>query len=419
MKKIRSTLYKSMLFALCVALATVTVAFAASGGLDPTFSGDGKITQALGGTGSRAWDVAVQADGKVVTLGKKYLSGGAADFAIVRYNTDGSLDATFSGDGRQFISFGHTDDGLSVVIQTDGKIVVGGQTCTSGGVCDVALARLNTNGSLDTTFSGDGKVVQDFGGDDNGGNDIALNGSKIVVAGYEFRGGDYDGAIYQFTASGAVDTTFAGGDGAYYIASSDYEFLRSIVVSGGKIYAVGEVTPPDDSTADFLTVSINSNGSPNTAFGASGVATTDLGGYDWGRGIIVSGGKPVVVGASDSSFVIMRYAANGNLDTTFSGDGVIMETLGYAAPNFRSVTFQGTKIVVGGATDYFGVGDTLMLRYTAAGNLDTTFGVGGKVKTNWGGTDMWTSVLFKNNRIYAVGGSYTTAHRFIVGAYLP
>lgn len=418
MKKIRSTLYKSTLVAICVALATVTVALAASGDLDPTFSGDGKIIQALGGTGSRAWDIAVQSDGKVVTVGNRYLTGGAADFAIVRYNTDGSLDASFSGDGKQFISFGHADDGMSIAIQNDGKIVVGGQTCTSGGVCDVALARLNTDGSLDTTFSGDGKVVQDFDGDDNGAYDIAMNGTKIVVAGYSFRGGDYDGAIAQFTAAGAVDTSFGGGDGIAYAASANNEFLYAIAVSGGKIFAVGQAGPTDDSDSSFLIASLNSNGSWNSTFGG-GVVETDLGGYDWARGVVISSGKPVVVGASSSDFAILRYAADGSLDSTFSGDGKIVANLGYAAPNFRSVTFQGTKIVVAGTTDYFGTGDALMLRYTTAGNLDTTFGTSGKVKTNWGGTDSYSSVLFNNNRIYAVGRSYTTVNRFIIGAYLP
>lgn len=411
-------LYKSSCLAICAALMIVTAVFAASGGLDTTFSGDGKIIQALGGTGSRAWDVAVQTDGKVVTVGNRYMSGGASDFAIVRYNTDGSIDTSFSGDGKQFISFGHADDGLAVVIQTDGKIVVGGQTCTSGGVCDIALARMNSDGSLDTAFSGDGKVVQDFDGDDNGGADIAMNGAKIVVVGYSLRGGDYDGVISQFTAAGAVDTSFGGGDGIVYIASADNEFLRAVTVSGGKIFAAGQAGPTDDSASNFLIASLNSNGSPNSAFGGS-VVETNLGGYDWARGIVVSGGKPVVVGASDSNFAILRYAANGSLDTTFSGDGKIVANLGYAAPNFRSVTFQGTKIVAAGTTDYFGVGDTLIVRYTAAGGLDATFGTSGKVKTNWGGTDMFTSVVYANSRIYAVGGSYTTLHRFIVSAYLP
>src|SRR5829696_9041667 len=140
---------------LLVGIVFTGTAQAAPGGLDPTFSGDGKQTTDFGGEPGIdvATAVAMQTDGKIVAVGR---GGPEGDFALARYNPNGSLDPTFSGDGQQTTGFGGYAS--AVAIQSNGKIVVAGN---GGG--SFALARYKPNGSLDPTFSGDGKLTTNFG----------------------------------------------------------------------------------------------------------------------------------------------------------------------------------------------------------------------------------------------------------------
>jgi uncharacterized delta-60 repeat protein len=165
----------------------------ANGTLDTTFSGDGKQTTDFAGFG-----VAIQTNGRIVAVGTTDFTGG--DFALARYNPNGTLDTTFSGDGKQTTDFGFgaNDEATSVVLQGDGKIVAAG--FASGGATgrDFALARYNPNGSLDVSFSGDGRRRTDFGGSDRA-NAVALQGARIVAAGIGFgTGGTSDFALARF-----------------------------------------------------------------------------------------------------------------------------------------------------------------------------------------------------------------------------
>ena len=185
-----------------------------NGSLDTSFSGDGKQTTDLGGvvTGDGANGVAIQANGKIVAVGVAGATSHASpnDFGLVRYNPNGSLDTTFSGDGKQRTDFGfESDEARGVAIQGDGKIVaVGGEAVEEFG--DFALARYNPNGSLDTSFSGDGKQTTDFGGFDNA-NAVALDSDgRIVAAGSASVGTDRDFALARYNANGSLDTSFSG-----------------------------------------------------------------------------------------------------------------------------------------------------------------------------------------------------------------
>ena len=160
----------------------------ADGTLDTSFSGDGRQTTDFGGF-DPATGVALQGDGKIVAVGG---AGGdefvADDFALARYNPDGSLDTSFSGDGKQTTDFGGSDQANGVVLQGDGKIVAVGHSVAVAGA-DFALARYNPNGSLDTSFSGDGRQTTDFGGFDLA-NGVALQGDGKIVAVGVGRGTD-------------------------------------------------------------------------------------------------------------------------------------------------------------------------------------------------------------------------------------
>ena len=127
---------------------------AAPGDLDPTFDSDGKVTTDFSMVNDGASAVAVQSDGKIVAVG----NAGQVDFAVARYNTDGSLDTSFDGDGKIVTQIGSSSGAFSVAIQMDGKIVAAGFSNVSLSSYDFTLVRYNSDGSLDTLFDGDGIV---------------------------------------------------------------------------------------------------------------------------------------------------------------------------------------------------------------------------------------------------------------------
>ena len=150
---------------------------AAPGDLDPTFSADGMQRTNFGFGHSGAAATVLQPDGRIVAVGTQF-SSQDFDFAITRYNSNGSLDTSFSGDGKLTTDFGGLDVANGVALQGDGKIVAVGR----GGNGDFALARYNPNGTLDLTFSGDGKQTTDFGSDADQASDVALQANGKIIA---------------------------------------------------------------------------------------------------------------------------------------------------------------------------------------------------------------------------------------------
>ena len=159
------------------------VRYTTAGSLDPSFSApDGKLTTDFGGV-SFAEDVAIQADGKILVAGTDNSRTG--DFALARYNTDGSLDTSFSCDGKQSTDFADNDDSATgVAVQSDGRIVVAGRSFSQATKNDFAVARYNTDGSLDTGFSGDGKQTVPFGSTDVATDLVIQADGNIVLGGY-------------------------------------------------------------------------------------------------------------------------------------------------------------------------------------------------------------------------------------------
>jgi uncharacterized delta-60 repeat protein len=159
----------------------------ANGALDPTFGTGGLVFTNFGlhtsSPEERGKDVAIQADGKIVVVGNVRTDSNGFDFGIARYNDNGSLDTSFDGDGLRNVNIGPNDKTSSVVIQTDGKIVVGGST--GGSIHDFALLRLDSSGTLDTSFDSDGIVRHNIIiGDSASIRALALQGDgKIVAAG--------------------------------------------------------------------------------------------------------------------------------------------------------------------------------------------------------------------------------------------
>jgi uncharacterized delta-60 repeat protein len=186
------------------------VRYNADGSLDTGFDGDGKVTTAIGASTDYGYSVIQQSDGKLVVAGTSY-NGSSYDFALVRYNADGSLDASFDGDGIVTTAIGAANDyAQSVIQQADGKLVVAGYSY-NGSNYDVALVRYNTDGSLDTGFDGDGKVTTAIGtGYDEGYSVIQQADGKLVVAGTSYNGSSNDFALVRYNADGSLDASFDG-----------------------------------------------------------------------------------------------------------------------------------------------------------------------------------------------------------------
>jgi uncharacterized delta-60 repeat protein len=375
----------SRLRASTVALSTVVfagLAFAASapaapGDLDPTFSGDGLQTTDFGSGPSEATAVARQADGKIVAVGS---GAGGLQFAVARYNTDGSLDSSFSDDGRQLIQVGNGGAATGVAIQPDGKIVVVG---TSGS--DFALVRYTTTGSLDTSFSGDGIQTTDFGDVDEARGVALQNDGKIVAVGTAHSAGQSDFAVARYNADGSLDTAFSGDgkqttdfDGGADPDGSD-EANAVAMQPDSRIVVVG--TTPTPLGEDFAVARYNSDGSMDTGFSGDGKQTTAIRAFARAQAVAVqTDGKIVAAGDSGDGaglegMALARYNADGSLDNAFSGDGTQTTDFagdqdasasGVALPGDGRIVVAGT--ISGGTGDVFTVG-----RYDADGSLDATF----------------------------------------------
>jgi uncharacterized delta-60 repeat protein len=213
----------------------------ADGSLDLSFDGDGMLTTDYGFGSSFAQALAIQSDGKIVTAGFGAATG--FDFFLTRYNSDGSLDTSFDGDGKvTFPGLGSNDNRANaVVIQGDGKIVAAGCTSCFSSSSDFALVRYNSNGSLDGSFDGEGNVKTDFfGGDDQAYALMILADGRLVTAGGATVSGGVDFALARYNTDGSFDTSFDGDGKATtdFAGSSDQAYALSIQIDG-KIVTAG------------------------------------------------------------------------------------------------------------------------------------------------------------------------------------
>src|SRR5439155_1705439 len=211
-------------------------AFAAAGDLDTSFSGDGKLTTDFGSKQDFALGLALQADGKIVAAGVSAANGTNPKFALTRYNDDGTLDTTFSGDGKVTTDFqsGNLDAANGVVAQSDGEIVAAGLVYTSQTDAKFALIRYNSDGTLDTTFSGDGNVNADLSSKEDYGLDVAMTSEgRVVAAGIASADGSNPTfGLARFATDGTLDTTFDGDGKVTTDFTSAVDYASGVAIQG-------------------------------------------------------------------------------------------------------------------------------------------------------------------------------------------
>ncbi|MFD7443579.1 calcium-binding protein [Streptomyces sp. NPDC059909] len=369
--------------ALALALALPGTALADPGDLDPAFGGDGKVVTDVANV-EDSQDVALQLDGKIVTIGSGFDFDGPNDFVLVRYNTDGSLDTGFGGgDGIVFADLdgGSNDEGQAVAVQPDGKIVAVGRSDTVDGTrARLAVARFDSEGNPDGSFGDGGKVITDFGTGTSGyARAVALQSDgRIVAAGLA----DGDFLVARYTANGSPDTGFGNGGTARTAFAEGGASVHDVALqSDGRIVAAGQVgyTSPDF-VSDFALARYNSDGSPDTGFGGDGTVTTAFDGEDAARGVAVqSDGRIVAAGYAAYDFALARYNSDGSPDISFGGDGTVTTDSGQFERAYdMALQPDGRIVAIGGIQQ-----DFALARYNTDGSLDAGFGAGGRVTTDF------------------------------------
>jgi uncharacterized delta-60 repeat protein len=322
-----------------------------NGTLSQSF-GSGGI--AVGGLKGSLDDMTIDRHGRIVAAGATQ----DGDFLVARYHSDGSPDDSFGTGGAVVTNLGNLDYAYAIAIDSRGRIVAAGERARK-----FALARYLPSGSLDPSFSSDGKVLSGFGSRDARATATAIDfGDRVIAAGDV--GGDRDVALVRYSRRGVVNTR---------------------------------------------------------SFGFGGKVTTDFGGSEYvNSAAIDSHERIVVVGTTVRSrnpvrFALARYDSNGSLDRTFGDDGRVVSAFGWATD--MAIDSHG-RVVVVGYTDPPSdeLPDSTLARYLPSGNLDPTFGDDGRVITSGGPhswSQPWSLAIDSQGRIVTVGtGSFALARYF-------
>ncbi len=377
------------------------------GDLDPSFGMGGRVdTPVAYPIDSEPNAMTHQADGKILVVGAAF-GYRTDDFAVTRHNPDGSLDATFGGDGRVITDFAYDEDhAAAVAVQADGKIVLGGYATGYNTYKNFALARYNPDGSLDSTFGIGGKVITDLGSNNDQIAALVIQADgKIVAAGTSFsqftlaRYNSNGSLDASFGTGGIVQTIFSGGDSAIYALALQPD---------GRLVVAGMAHPA--SSLDFALARYTPDGSLDVSFGTGGKVITDFSTHDdTAYALAVQpDGKVLTAGLANAGtanwdFGLVRYNANGSLDPTFGTGGKVTTDFTGEGDQANSLTLQGDGKILAAGFAHPVNHDFALARYTADGNLDASFGTGGKVITSGGPAIAVGMALQTGGQIVAAG----------------
>jgi len=357
--------------------------YTADGDLDPGFGRGGMVTTGFRGQDA-AQAVAVEPDGRIVAAGTAQGSGlgtGAGDFALARYDADGAPDPTFGTAGTVTTDVGGADAVDAIAVQPDGRIVAVGSTLGPGGG-DFALARYDADGSLDPGFGSGGIVTTDLGGEDQALAAALMPDGRIVVAGSTFgeAGGDF--ALARYLPDGSLDPSFgSGGVVRTDLGGADDEAFAVGVFPDGGVLAAGDTLNPGvfPGASDLALARYNADGTLDTAFGTGGMLTVDLGASDRAIAVFPRRDGGALVAASTLTLTggrvaLVRLTAAGRPDPRLAGTGSVVADFLPAAQPLAAALQPDRRLVVAGAVFDSGAGDFALARYRRDGTLDTTFG---------------------------------------------
>lgn len=385
-----------------------------AGTLDLTFGAGGKALVNFSDY-AHGSAVAMQADDKIVVAGytSQFFPDFQDDFALARFNPDGTLDSTFNGSGKATLDFGAGDVATALVIQSDGKILAVGNSGEN-----LAMARYNPDGTLDSTFGLNGTQLQQYTGHLFAAHGAAIANGWIWVAG-TINAEEF--GLTRFDLGGNLDHSFGDNGLAFASFGSPDDIVQGnamAVQSDGRIDIVGSTRDYNTGITDVAVARFNTDGSLDQSFGSGGKLTTHVTGASEARAVAIQGdGRIVVAGDAlannvqlpqETDFLLVRYLNDGTLDSSFDADGIV--TTGFLgvnqSPGFDfatgvAVQASGKIVAVGTSDEAFA-----LACYSPNGSLDSNFGQGGKVLTQFGLAEANAVTLQSDGKIVATGEAY-------------
>jgi uncharacterized delta-60 repeat protein len=342
-----------------------------AGALDSSFDGDGKQTIGFL-TNDRAYAVAIDSLNRIVLAGQA-IGASSVVFAVARLTAAGALDSSFDGDGKQTISFGFGSSlGEAVAIDSLGRILVAGDWYNaSNGNDDFAVARLTTAGALDSSFSGDGKQTVVFGTSNEIAYGVAVDSfDRVVLAGYVANTSNYDFAVARLTTAGTLDSSFDG-DGKQTIdfgASSDTGY-------GVAVDSLDRVVVAGRSGAGFTVARLTAAGVLDSSFDSDGKQTINFGGStDVAYGVAVDAADRVVLAGTSNYNGQVFALARLTGDTTTASAQVNDGSAQRSRVTSLTVRFSGQVTFSGPVTNAFTLTRVGAGAVTFAANLSVEFG---------------------------------------------
>ena len=390
-------------------LAAPLIARGASGDLDSTFGKGGVTLTAVGFTGSGAARVAVDPEGRIVTAGVSFDGLGEdtdADFSVVRHTAKGKLDKSFGTSGAQVFNFGESyvwELPNDLALTADGKILVGGSTEVGSFESGAGIARLNADGTFDTSLAGDGTLSTNPEGLDEATAVLPVDDGDFYAVG---PSGGHRVVVARFNADGSLDAGFAGDGAAMQDLGVLTRVAHAVLADDGRIVVV--VRSRGIGPSNFGLIRFNADGSPDTAFGKDGFATaagsrvTEVAMDPAGR-LIAAGGRTVA-----------RFGVDGALDTSFAGDGA------FTFSRAKGFSASGLAVTPNGSLVLSGTGGRRGTHFAVAqlrksGQLDRGFAGDGFAIVKLGGKDAALGVTVQDDGKIVAAGRARGRNLFIGG----
>jgi uncharacterized delta-60 repeat protein len=367
-----------------------------NGDLDPTFGNNGVVVTPIGSGHSRANDLLLQPDGKILVVGEGFFVG--SDFALVRYLPSGQLDPDFGAQGICLLDLGFGGEAAEAVeLTSDNKIIVVGSSTDDNSDFDAAVVRVHTNGAIDSSFGEQGIRRLAFANDPFSfgayRRHLAVQAdNKLLVSGPEIIDGDVVGMkLLRLTDGGSIDEDFGSG-------GAQIETTMIAVVGGGHPIAllddgkilVGGRIGPHSGASELVVAQFLSGGSPDPSFADNGIAIHDLTAneFEQPEKILVdsSGRITAVMAGFSSDFTAARLLGNGSLDSAFAASGVsaVNFLATHSEAHFRDLALDRNDKPVAIGTSLSTIEtfqtEAVLARYLSSGALDPTLSFDGRAE---------------------------------------